>query len=115
MKYIPDLKDKGGQYIERQFLFTIVNTCDRDFFRDALCALEQRRAVKAKKEFDANYVEIDKSLLQLLERIQSRLTPAKRMHSKRVMGQLMMGAKRRKRTCSRKPVEPLELILEPKL
>jgi hypothetical protein len=29
MRYLPDLPDKGKKYIERDFLFTIVNTLDR--------------------------------------------------------------------------------------
>ena len=69
MQYIPDLKDEGNQYIERQFLFTVVNTCDREFSRSAIAELEQRRSIKVRQDLAENYVEIDQSLLNLIEKI----------------------------------------------
>ena len=46
MMYLPDMPE--DHYIERDFLFTIVNTCDRLYFKEALAELEVRRAHKAK-------------------------------------------------------------------
>ena len=46
MMYLPNLPE--DYYIERDFLFTIVNTCDRLYFKEALAELEVRRAYKAK-------------------------------------------------------------------
>jgi hypothetical protein len=43
MRYLPDLPDKGKKYIERDFLFTIVNTLDRKFFKEALAEIEANR------------------------------------------------------------------------
>ena len=31
MQYLPDPPEKGKYYVEREFLFTIVNTLDRRF------------------------------------------------------------------------------------
>ena len=44
MRYLPDLLDKGKKYVERDFLFTIVNTLDRKFFKEALAEIEANRA-----------------------------------------------------------------------
>jgi hypothetical protein len=33
MRFLPDLTDNGKQYIERDFLFAIVNTIDKNYFR----------------------------------------------------------------------------------
>ena len=44
---IPDLPENGIHYIERDFLFTIVNTVDRNYFREALAEIESRRSQKA--------------------------------------------------------------------
>ena len=44
MRYLPDLPDKSKKYIERDFLFTIVNTLDRKFFKEALAEIEANRA-----------------------------------------------------------------------
>ena len=46
MAYLPTVSD-NNQYIEREFLFDVVNTIDPKFFKDALAQLEQRRGVKA--------------------------------------------------------------------
>lgn len=50
MKYLPDIPLAGKHYIERDFLFSIVNTVDPDYFRSALAELEARRTVKSHQE-----------------------------------------------------------------
>ena len=47
MLYLPTLAETGKQYIEREFLFDVVNTIDPNFFRDSLAELEARRGKKA--------------------------------------------------------------------
>ena len=44
MRYLPDLPNKGKKYIERDFLFKIVNTLDRKFFKEALAGIEANQA-----------------------------------------------------------------------
>ena len=56
MMYLPDSAEE--HYIERDFLFTIVNTCDRLYFKEALAELEVRRAHKAKQDAES-FIEID--------------------------------------------------------
>ena len=46
MKYLPDIPLVGKHYVERDFLFSIVNTVDPDYFRSALAELEARRVVR---------------------------------------------------------------------
>ena len=50
MKYLPDIPLAGKHYIEREFLFSVVNTVDPDYFRLALAELEARRSVKSNQE-----------------------------------------------------------------
>lgn len=59
--YLPDISEKAKQYIERDFLFTIVNTIDRKFFKEALAEIEARRAERT-QEAEQGYVEIDPHL-----------------------------------------------------
>lgn len=87
MKYLPDLPENGKHYIERDFLFTIVNTVDRNYFREALAEIESRRSQKAHQDADA-FVEIDKNLFSLLEQVQSRMSAQKLAASKRTMSAL---------------------------
>ena len=50
MIYLPDLPEIGKSYIERGFVFAVVNTIDRNYFRHALAELEARRAKKATED-----------------------------------------------------------------
>ena len=43
MKYLPEPSVTGKQYVERDFLFCVVNTIDRNYFREALAEIELRR------------------------------------------------------------------------
>jgi len=43
MRYLPELSVTGKQYVERDFLFCVVNTLDRNYFREALAEIELRR------------------------------------------------------------------------
>lgn len=86
MRYLPELVE-NKQYVERDFLFAIVNTIDVNYFREALAELEIRRASKAHQEAES-MVEIDKNLFGLLEQMQSRLSAQKQVSSKRTMRSL---------------------------
>ncbi len=87
MAYLPDFKDGAKNYIERDFLFWIVNTIDYQFFRQALAEIETRRTAKiAQAEDGLN--EVDKHLFSLLEKVQSRKSSQKLAASKRTMSAL---------------------------
>ena len=47
---LPDLPETGKSYIERGFVFAVVNTIDRNYFAHALAELEARRAKKAAED-----------------------------------------------------------------
>ena len=49
MEYLPNVSDEKP-YIEREFLFDIVNTVDPLFFENALAQLEARRGFKAAEQ-----------------------------------------------------------------
>ena len=73
MLYLPTVSETGKQYIEREFLFDVVNTIDPNFFREALAELEARRGKKAAEE-EKSLVEIDRNLFELLQQCQSRMS-----------------------------------------
>ena len=50
MRFLPDLTDNGKQYIERDFLFAIVNTIDKNYFRELMAEIEIRRAKRLLRE-----------------------------------------------------------------
>ena len=66
MQYLPDPPDKGKYYVERHFLFTIINTLDRRFFKEALAEIGVHRAHKSAEEEKA-FVEIDPHIFELIE------------------------------------------------
>lgn len=66
MLYLPELNENGKQYVERNFLFGIVNTIDKNYFREALAEIEVRRTRKAEKG-EEGLIEIDKHIFGLLE------------------------------------------------
>ena len=112
MLYLPTVSETGKQYIEREFLFDIVNTIDPTFFRDALAELEARRGKKAAEE-ESSLIEIDKNLFELLQQCQSRMSGSKLAAGKRAMHALTNLSKVRK-TPQRNPVQELEVELKPK-
>ena len=87
MRFLPEISDTGKHYIERDFLFAIVNTIDRNYFREALAEIEVRRAKRA-MQGDEGLIEIDKNLFGLLEQVQSRMSANKIAASKRTMHSL---------------------------
>ena len=116
MRYLPDIQEDGrNSFIERQFLFTIVNTCDQHYFRDALAELEQRRGEAFRQQTDETCVEIDQTLLKLIEQLQTKMSPHKAIQSKRTMFSLIVNSKKRKRSVSRKQVEPLSAKIIPRV
>ena len=59
-RYLPRINESGRQYMERDFLFSIVNTIDRKFFKEAVAEVNARRLRNQDQE--QGYVEIDPSL-----------------------------------------------------
>ena len=65
LEYLPHISDGGKQYIEREFLFDVVNTIDPKFFRDGLAEIEARRTHRAAVE-DRGMIEISDHIFNLL-------------------------------------------------
>ncbi len=68
MRFLPDLTVYGKQYIERDFLFAIVNTIDKNYFRESMVEIEMRRAKKA-AQGEHGLIEIDRNLFGLLQQL----------------------------------------------
>ena len=68
MRFLPDVTDNGKQYIERDFLFAIVNTIDKNYFRESMAEIEMRRAKKA-AQGEQGLIEIDRNLFGLLQQV----------------------------------------------
>ncbi len=54
--------------MERDFLFAIVNTIDKNYFRESMAEIEMRRAKKA-AQGEQGLIEIDSNLFELLQQV----------------------------------------------
>ena len=43
VKYLPDIKPEADKFIDREFFFNVVNTCDTDFFPRQIKKLEEEQ------------------------------------------------------------------------
>lgn len=111
MQYLPDPPEKGKYYVEREFLFTIVNTLDRRFFIQALAEIGAHRAHKNEEE-EKSFVEIDPKLFELIEQHQSRMSGQRLAASKRTMHALTAFHTRR-RTPKRPTVLEIQAEMKP--
>ena len=68
MRFLPDLTDNGKQYIERDFLFAIVDTIDKNYFRESMAEIEIGRAKKA-AQGEQGLIEIYRNLFGLLPQV----------------------------------------------
>ena len=57
--YLPDLEEGRNSFIERDYLFNIINSRDENYFREALAELEIRRGQQYQQQTDESGVEID--------------------------------------------------------
>jgi hypothetical protein len=48
-KYLPDMQDDDEPTLDREFLFTVVNTCDGHYFPQQLRRIEAERQEAAEK------------------------------------------------------------------
>ena len=68
MRFLLEVTENGKQYIERDFLFAIVNTIEKDYFRESMAEIEMRRAKKA-AQGKQGMIEIDRNLFGLLQQV----------------------------------------------
>ena len=67
MRFLHEISETGKLYIERDFLFAIVNTIDRNYFREALAEIEVRRAKRPMQD-DEGLIEIYKNFFGLFSK-----------------------------------------------
>ena len=109
------MKETSKSYIERGFLFAIVNTCDRDFFPNAIEELESLRLNARKENVVDQTIEIDSHLIRILSQLNSRLSPRKALNSKRTMSSLLKSTKKRSSPTKRESPAALRTKIEPKI
>ena len=73
-RYLPEMNDEEEPYIDRDFLFTIVNTGDRSFFPGQLHKIEERK-IELKKQAEQDVILIKPEILALLESFRRDAAP----------------------------------------
>ena len=66
VKYLPDIKPEADKFIDREFFFNVVNTCDTAFFPKQIKKLEEEQKRVAMQQ-QQQTIEVEPELLQLLE------------------------------------------------
>lgn len=96
-------------------MFAIVNTCDRDFFPNAIEELESLRLNARREKVVDQTIEIDSHLIRILSQLNSRLSPRKALNSKRTMSSLLKSTKKRRSPAQRESPAALNTKIEPKI
>ena len=65
-KYLPDQDDKSEPQVDRDFVFTIVNTVDPNYFPSQLARIENERQ-EAYEKVKEDVIEVRPEIMQLLE------------------------------------------------
>ncbi len=103
--YLPDQDELTSQRIHRDYLFTIVNTLDPEFFPAAMIEIENLKGLKIRND-RVQTIEIDEEMLKLLESTKSVFRQTK--HRRVCIGSIALGSKKRKRPESREPLPILK-------
>ena len=94
-RYLPEMEGEGEPMLDRDFLFTIVNTGDKTFFPGQLHRIEERK-IELKKESEEDVILIRPEMLSLLESFKRDGAPSTRKNH-RSLALLKMHAKKRSR------------------
>ena len=95
-KFLPDMQDETEPQIDREFLFTIVNTCDRTYFPTQLKRID-REKLEAAQKAEHDVIEIRTEMLELLESFGQNAHKGQRPANARSLAQLKKNAKKRSR------------------
>ena len=93
--YLPEMIDDEDPQLDRDFLFTVVNTGDRTFFPGQLQKIEDRR-IELKKEQEQDVILIKPEMLALLESFKRDGAPGAKKNP-RSLSLLKMHSKKRNR------------------
>jgi len=96
LEYLPDASELREKTVQRNYLFTLINTLDAAYFPNLIDEVEKlRESGGAKQEF----VEVDAKILKLVESVYAR---ARTAGGKRALGILKASAIKRKAPSPRK-------------
>ena len=96
-KYLPDKADLEKNYIDRDFLFTLIHTLEPSFFRRTLKEYyDKHREEKMKR--DKDMIAINPNMMAILNRFkQNAFSRAGKRKRKVALAQLRVGKMKRKR------------------
>ena len=94
--YLPEMESEGEPQLDRNFVFTVVNTADKTFFPSQLHKIEERK-IELKKQAEEDVILIKPEMLSLLESFKRDAAPSTRKNY-RSLALLKMHAKKRNRT-----------------
>jgi hypothetical protein len=101
-KYLPDREDLDGDYIQRDYLFTLVHSLEPTFFKRALAEYhEHYRKEKLKKNEDI--VEIDSEMLQILQNYRRNSFKQSQKKARSGIRALRVGKMKKKRKTAVQP------------
>ena len=92
MSYIPNQRLDGEPTCDREFLFTILNTLDPDYFPAQLRAVEEEKKQRMESKSE-DVIEVRPEIMDLINAFDC---PTKSKGSGRALCMLKMGAKKRK-------------------
>ena len=97
LQYLPDNNPDTDKFIDREFLFNVVNTCDQEFFPQEITKLEdeqRRQSMLQQKQM----IEVQPELMELLEAFgKSHLKGRQSSKSARGLAALKVNSKKRSR------------------
>ena len=95
-KYVPEQLDDAEPQLDREFLFTVVNTCDRDYFPSQMRRIEDEKREAAEK-IKQDVIEVRPELLALIESFGQDTHRVSKGSSARSLAMLKKGSKKRTR------------------
>lgn len=95
-QYLPDYPEHADRYMNRDFLFSIVNRIDSSFFRRVTSEIGARRKEK-KAEEKPQTLEIQPDLLRILKEAQQEIRMRESHGDRRAMTSMLTSTKKRKR------------------
>ena len=93
MRYLPNFRLDGEPTVDREFMFTVLNTLEPDYFPAQLEAIEHERKQRIQTEED-DVIEVRPEILELLDAFDMQKTASR--GSARALCMLKKGAKKRK-------------------
>ena len=92
MSYIPNQRLDGEPTCDRDFLFTVLNTLEPDYFPAQLKEVEEEKKARMESKTE-DVIEVKPEIMDLINAFDS---PIKSKGSARALCMLKMGAKKRK-------------------